>query len=107
MEEGIRRVVSGLSISLDGVVESSNQWQVEFDEQTRAALTTTLETSDAVPVRRAGTGDVGAQRRRRPRPLGRLWSGGASGPRLGAALIPLQKIITGKRSRTCLTPTDA
>jgi dihydrofolate reductase len=53
MEKGIRRGVSGLFISLDGIVESSNQWQVEFDEQTRAALTTTLETSDAVLLGRA------------------------------------------------------
>jgi dihydrofolate reductase len=44
----MRKVVSGLFISLDGVVESPNQWQFEFDEDMGAALTTTLETSDAV-----------------------------------------------------------
>jgi hypothetical protein len=27
MEEGMRKVVSGLFISLDGVVETPNQWQ--------------------------------------------------------------------------------
>jgi hypothetical protein len=48
MEEGMRKIVSGLFISLDGVVESPNQWQFEFDEQMGAALTATLETSDAV-----------------------------------------------------------
>src|SRR4051795_10789293 len=48
MEEGMRKVVSGLFISLDGVVESPNQWQFEFDEDMGAALTTTLESSDAV-----------------------------------------------------------
>src|SRR3954463_10430333 len=44
----MRKVVSGLFISLDGVVESPNQWQFEFDEDMGAALTTTLESSDAV-----------------------------------------------------------
>jgi dihydrofolate reductase len=44
----VRKVVSGLFISLDGVVESPDQWQFEFDEEMGAALTTTLETTDTV-----------------------------------------------------------
>jgi dihydrofolate reductase len=44
----MRKVVSGLFISLDGVVESPDKWQFEFDEQMGAALTTTLETTDTV-----------------------------------------------------------
>ncbi|HEY0540953.1 MAG TPA: dihydrofolate reductase family protein [Actinoallomurus sp.] len=44
----MRKVVSGLFISLDGVVESPNEWQFEFDEEMGAALTTTLETTDTV-----------------------------------------------------------
>jgi dihydrofolate reductase len=48
MEEGMRKVVSGLFISLDGVVQAPNEWQFEFDEDMGAALTATLESSDAV-----------------------------------------------------------
>ncbi|GAA2108477.1 dihydrofolate reductase family protein [Actinomadura alba] len=44
----MRKVVSGLFISLDGVVESPDQWQFEFDEEMGASLTTTLETTDTV-----------------------------------------------------------
>jgi len=44
----MRKVVSGLFISLDGVAESPDQWQFEFDEEMGAALTTTLETTDTV-----------------------------------------------------------
>ena len=44
----MRKVVSGLFISLDGVTESPDQWQFDFDEEMGEALTTTLETSDAV-----------------------------------------------------------
>ena len=44
----MRKVVSGLFISLDGVVESPDQWQFAFDEEMGAALTTTLETTDAI-----------------------------------------------------------
>ena len=44
----MRKVVSGLFISLDGVVESPDQWQFAFDEEMGAALATTLETSDTV-----------------------------------------------------------
>jgi dihydrofolate reductase len=44
----MRKVVSGLFISLDGVVESPNQWQFAFDQEMGAALATTLETSDTV-----------------------------------------------------------
>lgn len=44
----MRRVVSGLFISIDGVVESPDQWQFAFDEEMGAALATTLETADAV-----------------------------------------------------------
>src|ERR1044072_348318 len=44
----MRKVVSGRFISLEGVAQSPNQWQFEFAEDMGAALTTTLETSDAV-----------------------------------------------------------
>jgi dihydrofolate reductase len=44
----LRKVVSGLFISLDGVVESPDQWQFAFDEEMGAALTRTLETTDAI-----------------------------------------------------------
>lgn len=44
----MRKVVSGLFISLDGVAESPDQWQFAFDEEMGAALATTLETSDTV-----------------------------------------------------------
>jgi dihydrofolate reductase len=44
----MRKVVSGLFISLDGVVESPDQWQFGFDEEMGAALASTLETADTV-----------------------------------------------------------
>ncbi|WP_046471109.1 dihydrofolate reductase family protein [Allosalinactinospora lopnorensis] len=44
----MRKVVSGLFISLDGVVESPDQWQFEFDEEMGAAVTEALETTDTV-----------------------------------------------------------
>jgi dihydrofolate reductase len=44
----VRKVVSGLFISLDGVVESPNLWQFAFDQEMGAVLTATLETSDTV-----------------------------------------------------------
>ncbi|WP_049568513.1 dihydrofolate reductase family protein [Streptomyces sp. SBT349] len=44
----MRKVVSGLFISLDGVVESPDQWQFAFDEEMGASLATTLETTDTV-----------------------------------------------------------
>jgi dihydrofolate reductase len=44
----MRKLVSGLFVSLDGVAESPDQWQFAFDEEMGAALTTTLETSDTV-----------------------------------------------------------
>lgn len=44
----MRKVVSGLFISLDGVVESPDQWQFEFDEEMGAVLATMLETNDTV-----------------------------------------------------------
>ena len=44
----MRQVVSGLFISVDGVVESPDQWQVAFDEEMGAELGTTLEKADAV-----------------------------------------------------------
>ena len=44
----MRKVVSGLFVSLDGVAESPDQWQFDFDEQMGEALTTTLETADTI-----------------------------------------------------------
>lgn len=44
----MRKVVSSLFISLDGVVESPDQWQFTFDEEMGAALSRSLETTDAV-----------------------------------------------------------
>ncbi len=44
----MRRVVSGLFISLDGVVESPDQWQFDFDEEMGAELSRSLESADAV-----------------------------------------------------------
>ncbi|MGW6455892.1 dihydrofolate reductase family protein [Streptomyces sp. NPDC055078] len=44
----MRKVVSGLFVSLDGVAESPDQWQFAFDEEMGAALTTTLETADTI-----------------------------------------------------------
>jgi len=44
----MRRVVSALSIAVDGVVEAPNEWQHAFDDEMGALLTGTLETADAV-----------------------------------------------------------
>ncbi|MGP3970372.1 dihydrofolate reductase family protein [Streptomyces sp. 6N223] len=44
----MRKVISGLFISLDGVVESPDQWQHAFDEEMGASLAGTMETCDAV-----------------------------------------------------------
>ncbi|HEY7582671.1 MAG TPA: dihydrofolate reductase family protein [Acidimicrobiia bacterium] len=44
----MRKVVSGLFVSLDGVAESPDQWQFDFDEQMGEALTTALETADTI-----------------------------------------------------------
>jgi dihydrofolate reductase len=44
----MRRVVSGLFISLDGVVESPDQWQHGFDEEMGAAVGKFVETADTV-----------------------------------------------------------
>lgn len=34
----MRKVVSGLFVSLDGVAQSPNEWQFAFDEEMGAAL---------------------------------------------------------------------
>lgn len=44
----MRKLVSGLFISLDGVAESPDQWQFDFDAEMGEALTTTLETADTI-----------------------------------------------------------
>ncbi|NML52545.1 dihydrofolate reductase family protein [Streptomyces sp. R302] len=44
----MRKVVSGLFVSLDGAVQSPDQWQFEFDEEMGAALARTLETADTI-----------------------------------------------------------
>ncbi|MFF9343810.1 dihydrofolate reductase family protein [Streptomyces sp. NPDC014773] len=44
----MRKVVSGLFVSLDGVVQSPNEWQFAFDEEMGAALAGTLETADTI-----------------------------------------------------------
>jgi dihydrofolate reductase len=44
----VRKVVSGLFISLDGVAEAPDQWQFAFDEEMGAAVAATLESADAV-----------------------------------------------------------
>lgn len=43
----MRKVVANLFVSLDGVAESPDQWQFDFDEEMGEALTSTLETTDA------------------------------------------------------------
>jgi dihydrofolate reductase len=48
MEDDMRKVVSGLFISLDGVVESPDQWQHAFDEGMGEAVASTLESADTV-----------------------------------------------------------
>ncbi|MGW8762586.1 dihydrofolate reductase family protein [Streptomyces sp. NPDC055815] len=44
----MRKVVSGLFVSLDGVAQSPNEWQFAFDEEMGAALAETLETADTI-----------------------------------------------------------
>ncbi|WP_419992502.1 dihydrofolate reductase family protein [Streptomyces boninensis] len=44
----MRKVVTGLFISLDGVVESPDQWQFDFDEEMGAALAQSLESADTI-----------------------------------------------------------
>ena len=44
----MRKVYAGLFSSIDGVVESPDQWQSSFDEEMGAALTRMLEGQDAV-----------------------------------------------------------
>lgn len=44
----MRKVVSELFVSLDGVVESPDQWQFAFDEEMGAELGRTLENADTV-----------------------------------------------------------
>ncbi|OIJ85685.1 dihydrofolate reductase family protein [Streptomyces colonosanans] len=44
----MRKVVSSLFVSLDGVAQSPNEWQFEFDEEMGAALTHALETADTI-----------------------------------------------------------
>uniref|UniRef100_A0AAU2UW99 Dihydrofolate reductase family protein n=1 Tax=Streptomyces sp. NBC_00003 TaxID=2903608 RepID=A0AAU2UW99_9ACTN len=49
----MRKVVSGLFVSLDGVAQSPNEWQFAFDEEMGAALGKTLETADTILLGRA------------------------------------------------------
>lgn len=44
----MRKVVAGLFSTIDGVVESPDQWQPAFDEEMGAALRRTLDEQDAV-----------------------------------------------------------
>lgn len=44
----MRKVVSGLFVSLDGVAESPDQWQFAFDEEMGAALAESMETADTI-----------------------------------------------------------
>ena len=44
----MRRVVSNLFVSLDGVAESPDQWQFAFDEEMGAELERSLESADTV-----------------------------------------------------------
>ncbi|WTW92158.1 dihydrofolate reductase family protein [Streptomycetaceae bacterium NBC_01309] len=44
----MRKVVSGLFVSLDGVAESPDQWQFAFDEEMGAALAQSLEKADTI-----------------------------------------------------------
>ncbi|RCH61866.1 riboflavin biosynthesis protein RibD [Streptomyces sp. SDr-06] len=44
----MRKVVSGLFVSLDGVAQSPNEWQFAFDEEMGAALGKTLESADTI-----------------------------------------------------------
>jgi dihydrofolate reductase len=44
----MRKVVAGLFISLDGVTESPDQWQFEFDEDMADAMTSLTAAQDAI-----------------------------------------------------------
>ena len=44
----MRKVTAGLFISLDGVVESPDQWQFAFDDEMGAAMSRMLDEQDAV-----------------------------------------------------------
>ncbi|GAA3756790.1 dihydrofolate reductase family protein [Salinactinospora qingdaonensis] len=44
----MRKVVSGLFMSVDGVVESPERWQFAFDEEMGAAMNAALEAADTV-----------------------------------------------------------
>jgi dihydrofolate reductase len=44
----MRKVIAALFISLDGVVESPNEWQEQFDEDMGQAMTEQLASQDAV-----------------------------------------------------------
>jgi dihydrofolate reductase len=53
----MRKVISGLFISLDGAVEAPDQWQHAFDEEMGRSLGRTLENCDAVLMGRATWSD--------------------------------------------------
>src|SRR5437870_5126997 len=44
----MRKVIAGLFITLDGVVESPDKWQEQFDEDMGQAMTEQLASQDAV-----------------------------------------------------------
>ncbi|HEY8472810.1 MAG TPA: dihydrofolate reductase family protein [Natronosporangium sp.] len=44
----MRKVVSGLFISLDGVAESPDQWQFDFDDEMAEAVMSQMEEQDAI-----------------------------------------------------------
>jgi dihydrofolate reductase len=44
----MRKITAGLFISIDGVVESPDKWQFEFDEMMGAALTRAMNAQDAL-----------------------------------------------------------
>ncbi|MGP4114945.1 dihydrofolate reductase family protein [Streptomyces sp. 4N509B] len=48
----MRKLVSGLFYSLDGVAEAPDQWQFAFDDEMGAALSRTIESTDAVMMGR-------------------------------------------------------
>ncbi|WP_436771309.1 dihydrofolate reductase family protein [Yinghuangia sp. YIM S09857] len=48
----MRKLVSGLFVSLDGVAESPDQWQFAFDAEMGAALAESLEKADTIMMGR-------------------------------------------------------
>jgi hypothetical protein len=44
----MRKLFSGLFISLDGVAEAPDQWQFEFDDEMGAEMATQTEAQDAM-----------------------------------------------------------